>query len=478
MSEPHSSNESSSTVTQHSQELEKDIEAVYPPPKEAINENDPDIDGGYAWVILAAGVMFNFCTWGMNSGFAIYFAHYIENDTFEGATKIDYAYIGGIAFGVGLFFSPLVIYMRGIVGYLPILILGNILQFTSLMLASWSKKLWQLYLTQGLMQSFGLAFLSLIATPIIGEWFKKKRVFANGAAAAGSGLGGIVFNLGMQKVVETRDVHWALRAQAIIGFGITWIAILLVRSKASTHKLEFNLFEFSVFKFAGVYYIICFVLCCIFGYVILLYTLANWVQTLGYSSYQASIVSAMVQVGSLFGRPCVGLLSDKFGGATVASIAYIVAGIFCLAMWIPARNYATAVIFALIEGALMGSVYAVIAPVIARTFGLAKMNVVFAQVWVLMGTAGIFSPVIGAKLVKGSAASIDPTAYQNCAIFAGIMYLAAGGFLLLLRGYLKARDHIFEKDGLTDSDYQDYTSVRVPVIDVFTNIFAKSKEKA
>ncbi|KAI5951380.1 hypothetical protein KGF54_004454 [Candida jiufengensis] len=471
MSHPNLSNDSATTVTTQSpeKEQEKDIdeEAVYPPPKETLYEDDPNIDGGYAWVVLAAGVMFNFCTWGMNSGFAIYFAHYIANDTYEGATKMDYAYIGGIAFGVGIMFSPVIIYMRGIVGYLPILILGNCLQFTSLMLASWTTKLWQLYLTQGLMQSFGLALLSLVSTPIQGEWFKKKRVFANGVAAAGSGLGGVVFNLGMQKVVQVRDVHWALRAQAIIGFGLTWIAICLIRSKASSHNLEFKLFEVSVLKNAGFYLIVFFVLTCIFGYVILLYTLANWVQTLGYSAYQASIVSAMVQVGSLFGRPIIGLISDRFGGTTVASIAYIIAGIFCLAMWIPARNYASAVIFALVEGALMGTVYAVIVPIVARTFGLAKMNVVFAQIWTLMGIT-----------VKGSGAQVDPTSYQNCAIFAGVMYIAAGCFLLTLRGYLKARDHIFEKEGHVDSDYQDYTSVTVPVLEVFKKVFAKSREKA
>ncbi|KAI5951379.1 hypothetical protein KGF54_004453 [Candida jiufengensis] len=425
---------SSASTVSVSNDLEKAVE------KEILSE-DPDIDGGYAWVILAAGVMFNFGTW------------------------------YGIAYGVGMIFGPLIVVLRGYIGLHAVLILGNVLQFTSLMLASWSTKLWQLYLTQGVMQSFGLAFLSIVSFPIQGEWFKKKRVFANGIAAAGSGLGGIVFNLGMQIVVQVRDVHWALRAQAIIGFGITWIAIFLIRSKAAKHKIEFKLVEFSVFKYASFYLISFFIITSILGYVIVLYTLANWTQTLGYSAYQGSIVSAMVQLGNLIGRPTVGVIADRYGATTVASIAYVLSGIFCLAMWIPSRNYASAIIFAFIEGSIIGSIYPVIVPIITRSFGLPKTNIIFAQLFILMGIS-----IIGVKLIKGIAAQVDPSSYQNCAIFSGIMFFAAAGFSLLLRGYLKARDSKLKE--VEDSDYQDYTLSSISVADTLKNVFSKSNEKA
>ncbi|CAI4569153.1 CAS_1a_G0031300.mRNA.1.CDS.1 [Saccharomyces cerevisiae] len=39
-------------------------------------------DGGYGWFILLAFILYNFSTWGANSGYAIYLAHYLENNTF------------------------------------------------------------------------------------------------------------------------------------------------------------------------------------------------------------------------------------------------------------------------------------------------------------------------------------------------------------------------------------------------------------
>lgn len=109
-----------------------------------------------------------------------------------------------------------------------------------------------------------------------------------------------------------------------------------------------------------------------FGYVIVLYTLANFTTSLGYSGEEGSYVSAMVQVGSAVGRPAVGYIADKYGGVTVSVVVYYVVGIFCLAMWIPTRNLASIIIFALISGSLMGSVYGMIAPAIARSFGIQK----------------------------------------------------------------------------------------------------------
>ena len=155
------SNNSSRTLDEievSSIQKEQDLEASQQQKDTDISQ-DPNIDGGYAWVICFACLLLNFNTWGGNSGFAIYFSTYLSENTFAGATKIDYAYIGGIAFGVGTVFSPVINVLLGKIGFRGVLIIGNCLQFTALMLASWSTKLWQLYLTQGLMQSFGLAFL-------------------------------------------------------------------------------------------------------------------------------------------------------------------------------------------------------------------------------------------------------------------------------------------------------------------------------
>ncbi|EER32518.1 hypothetical protein CTRG_04189 [Candida tropicalis MYA-3404] len=473
------SNNSSRTLDEievSSIQKEQDLEASQQQKDTEISQ-DPNIDGGYAWVICFACLLLNFNTWGGNSGFAIYFSAYLSENTFAGATKIDYAYIGGIAFGVGTVFSPVINVLLGKIGFRGVLIIGNCLQFTALMLASWSTKLWQLYLTQGLMQSFGLAFLFIPTITVLPQYFKKKRVLAGGIATAGSGFGGLVYNLAMQKVVDTKGVHWALRVQSIMEFGMVWISIALIKSKAKQHSIEFKIIDPKIFMTAPFWLLSFFMITCMFGYVIVLYTLANFTTSLGYSGEEGSYVSAMVQVGSAVGRPAVGYIADKYGGVTVSVVVYYVVGIFCLAMWIPTRNLASIIIFALISGSLMGSVYGMIAPAIARSFGIQKMNVVVSKIFIVMAISGLFSPVIGVALTKGEAVGVDPTRYVYCSVFTGVSFIVCATTLLILRGYIKARDHLMEKDGHTDSDLADYTGVTVPFTSVFANMFAKSKEK-
>lgn len=417
-------------------------------------------EGGYGWVIVFAVFLLNFSTWGMNSGFAVFFSYYLNNDTFPGATRTDYSVIGGCAFGVGIFFAPVINYIQGLIGIRWTIIAGNCVQFTGLMLASWSVKLWQLYLTQGVMQSFGLALISLPGLTMLPQWFKKKRTFAGGLATAGSGCGGIVFNLGMQAVIKHKGVFWALRTQSIIGFGLVWIAIVLVRDKhPHTGHIQFTFFDKQVLCNTGFYIMAFFVVTCMFGYVVVLYTLVNFTTSLGYSAHQGSVVAAMVQLGSVVGRPIVGIVADIIGPVTVVSIVYMVSAIFTLGMWIPARNYATMIIYGLVMGSIMGSVYGACAPMMARIVGLQKLNVSFCMLWVCLGVSGLASPVIGVALVTGAARITSPTQYLHCSIFAGVSFFACSASVIFLRGYIIARDRI---SAHIDSDSGGHLDVRVP----------------
>lgn len=441
-------------------------------------EEDVVYDSGYAWVVCLCCFFMNFCTWGMNLGFAIYFANYLDLGTFAGATKLDYAWIGGIAFGVGLAFLPVVNWLVPILGMNGCLLLGNCLQFTALMLASWLTKLWQLYLTQGLMNSFGLAFILIPQLIIIPMWFKKKRVFAGGITSAGLGAGGILFNLGMQAIVEAKLVHWALRAQAIILFGIMWFPTVFIRSRHKSSGAGFKLVDKQILMLASFYILAMYIIFCIFSYVILLYSLAQWTTTLGESVYRGLIVSACVQVGLCVFRPIFGVLgTPKFlGPLTMGSILYTLCGIFCLAMWIPLRNFAAAVAFAIIEGGMMGFIYSMFTPVCAAVFGMKKMSTAFSNLWVLQGLAAIFGPVIGIKLRRGEGAYVDPTQYQDCAIFCGVCFIAAGFFLFLERGYLVARNRIMVAEGHeVDPDKIDFAAYTVPPMAVLRGCFGAGK---
>lgn len=412
-------------------------------------------DGGYGWLVVLACFLINFNTWGANSGFAIYLSHYLNYDTFAGGDKYDYALIGGLTFGVGLCFAPIIIYLQGKVGVHTILIIGNCFQFSALMMASFATKLWQLYLTQGVLQAFGLAFVSLPTFPILAQWFKKKRGLASSVGTAGSGFGGLLYNLGMQKVLEARSVFWALRVQSIICFSLLWISIALIRTRV---KIKYSMFDMAIARSAGLYMMIMFYVFCMFGYVVVLYDMASVTTSMGYSAYQGSIASAMVQVGSILGRPVVGVFADRFGAVTVTSVAYAACGLLTLAMWIPANNYATILAFCVIMGGLMGLVFGSTPPILGMLFGLHRINVGLGMSWPFLALAAIASPVISLTLKEGGGGDVSPGQYTHSAIFSGISFFAAAFTLLIMRGYLLVR-HDMMKD---KNDDHDHLMVRVP----------------
>lgn len=66
----------------------KDIEIQEKENQPVRHRYNDDIDGAYGWVIVFCSFLFLFYTSGVNSAFGIYFAEYIRNNTFEGATNI------------------------------------------------------------------------------------------------------------------------------------------------------------------------------------------------------------------------------------------------------------------------------------------------------------------------------------------------------------------------------------------------------
>ncbi|CAH2354627.1 probable transporter Mch2p [[Candida] railenensis] len=430
-------------------------------------DNAPkDIDGGYGWVVVFAAFIIFFSTWGMNTGYAVYFAYYVNSNHFDSNISLfQYSAVGGLSVGLGACFAPVINYTQGKLGTRQTIMLGGLIQFAASILASFAVNYWQLALTQGVLQSFGLAFASIPTFTLIPQWFVKKRVLANAIGATGSCVGGVVFNLSLEKIIEVRSVNWALRAQGIITVFLIALGALLVKTKTKAHKIEFSIIDFQVIKNFG-FLVFCFYsMTVMFGYVIVLYCLSDFTVSLGYTQSQGSIVSTISQVGMCVGRPLAGYLSDRYGACLITASAYIFATIFTLAMWVNTKNYSTALALAFLLGLFIGTVFSTSAPIVARLVGLPKMNIGFSMMLLFWGVAGIFSQLIGTSLTSGHSS----TQYQHTAIFAGCVFFASAIAIVILRGYIIARDELAEQlraernsNDEEKESYVDILNLKVP----------------
>ncbi|QID87843.1 Putative monocarboxylate permease mch2 [Saccharomyces pastorianus] len=180
-------------------------------------------------------------------------------------------------------------------------------------------------------------------------------------------------------------------------------------------------------------------------------------MSLGYTSKQGSYVSCMVSVGSLVGRPIAGYIADKYGPLTVGMILHLVMAILCWAMWIPCKNLATAIVFGLLAGSIMGTIWPTIASIVARIVGLQKLAVTFGVTWIFIATFALVAPIIGLEL---RTTDTNGNEYYRTAIFVGFSYFGASLCQWLLRGFIIARDQIGVSEGYSTDQNELHINVK------------------
>src|SRR6478735_8869607 len=83
---------------------EKDNGDMFPPRTDV---PPPPPNGGYGWVCCACVATINAHTWGLNSSYGVFLAHFIANNTFPGATSLHYAFVGSLSIACAMLVSPL-----------------------------------------------------------------------------------------------------------------------------------------------------------------------------------------------------------------------------------------------------------------------------------------------------------------------------------------------------------------------------------
>lgn len=124
---------------------------------------DEPPNGGYGWVCVACTCLINGHTWGINSAYGVFLAHYLSASVFPGATFLEFAFVGGLSISVALLVAPVATNTTRLYGTRFTLLTGVFFETLSLVAASFAREVWQLFLSQG------VCFVSLpqLCTPVI-----------------------------------------------------------------------------------------------------------------------------------------------------------------------------------------------------------------------------------------------------------------------------------------------------------------------
>ena len=200
-SEQHDGSKGSSETTASPSDVEQHA---------ATSEKQLDVppDGGYGWVCVACCFLINAHTWGLNSSYGVFLSYYLANNYYPGATSLGFAFVGGLSISQALLVSPIATTTTRLFGTRVTLLIGVGFEALALIGASFTHKIWQLFLTQGVCFGLGMGFLFVGSVGVIPQWFTKKRSLANGIGTAGSGIGGMMYSLATEAMIRSLGVEW------------------------------------------------------------------------------------------------------------------------------------------------------------------------------------------------------------------------------------------------------------------------------
>lgn len=389
----------------------------------------PPPNGGYGWVCTACVALVNAHTWGLNSSYGVFLAHYLANDTFSGATPLQYAFVGSLSISCALLVSPVATICVRELGTKPTMFAGVIMETASLICASFAYKIWHLFLTQGVLFGLGMGFLFTPSVGIVPQWFSTKRSLANGFSACGSGLGGLLYSFAAGAMIRNLGLDWAFRILGILAFVVNTACILLIKDRNKIIGSSQLAFDTTLLKRPEFLLLLGFGWFSMLGYVVLIFSLANYANEIGLGSSEAALISAFFNLGQGVGRPLVGYFSDRTGRINMSGFMTFLAGVFALVIWINAKVYGVLIFFAIICGCVAGTFWTTIGPVTAEVVGLKNVPSGLCLTWLIIAMPCLFSEPIALQIVQGTGS------YLGTQLFTGLMYIAAAICLIAVRGW-------------------------------------------
>lgn len=391
---------------------------------------EPPPDGGpVAWLQVFASFWLWFNSFGLTNAFGVFVTYYQVKFPDERPAVI--SLIGSIQPFVIVFFG----FFAGPLwdaGYCRALVLsGTIITSFGYFMVSICDEYWQVMLAQGVVTGFGACLLYLPAVAIIPQYFTKRKAFANGVAASGASLGGVIYPIAFRQLLEQLSFGWSVRVLAfmVLATGLLAVFTIRLRVRPTTRRpLTFDYRSFVAEPAYGAYTI------ALFFTLAAQYTPPFFIQDYAtaktsMSDELAAYLLPILNATSIIGRIAPNIISDHVGGINVLTPSVLAAAILGFA-WIGIKNTAGCIVFVSLYGLFIGCILSLPPFVISSLCPDPKLigtrmgnSFAVASFGLLMGP-----PIAGAILQSGS--------WLGTQVYAGAMLAVATTALLFVRVYI------------------------------------------
>lgn len=356
------------------------------------------MDSGRAWVIAVASLLANAACWGTINTFGAFLGS--MKDEFHaglGATALIYAFPAFVLFSSGMFTGPL----GQQYGPRRMVLVGAAIIGSGLYVTSRATSLPMAILSYGFGVGLGTACFLVPLTACIGGWFVRRRAFAQGLSASGSGLGSLfVVPLARWMI----DAYGWRRAYVVLAAMCT-VVLLLTAAVAKRPPNSVPAGRPSLARIREAASRGPFLQVYLGGFLVTAALMVPFVFLVRYATDHGIRKRDAALLLSILGGSNVvcRLVTTSLVGKVAATRLYLICIASLpvgLALWLSAgSSYRMLALFAVVLGVSHGGYVALSPEVVANLFGAANIGTLLGALWTGGGIAGLLSPVLAGLLI-------------------------------------------------------------------------------
>jgi MFS family permease len=378
-------------------------------------------------MIILAVFLCNMCLFGVINTFGIYQQEYMQQAQrdlqYNRMTNLAVviASIGSIGvttlFALGLCVGPII----HRIGKRTSIVLGAAFMSIGFLLASMATQMWHLHLTQGLLWGIGgsLVFYASVVLPNL--YFVEHRGLANGIAAAGTGVGGLVLSPLVRWLMDNYGFRVSLLLQAALFVVVLTLAACLIHDTPTTKYVGF-VYKFHLFKQPNFVRLFVQNALIMFAYNLPYFFLPAYAVHMGVSSSKAAVLAAVMSASNALGRILLGWMADRYNRTHTLTVGCGVAGLLCAVLWPLSWSFSVLVVFASLYGLLAGGCTGLHPVVVAEYIDSDDLFQAFNLLYTCNAVGNLFGPVIFAVFVD---AFYPRILYLPGQLFCGACFLLA-----------------------------------------------------
>ncbi|KAH7093028.1 major facilitator superfamily domain-containing protein [Paraphoma chrysanthemicola] len=400
-------------------------------------------DGGYGWVIVAAGFLTTFCHNGIINCWGVLQAALLDS-TMSHVPPSTLAYVGSMALAEGALFGLVAVRMMRWVGSRITILVGVFLMGMSLVGASFcTSNLAGLFGTAGFVGGVGMAMVYAATNALPVQYFSARLGLANGLIKLGGGIGGCVMAIALNAMYRKIGIAWTFRAQGMMTLALGMPAAWMMKDRVPLRNVPFV--DWSMFR--SVPFIMTFIASAIgvFALYVPPYYLPLFAQSIGLSSSTGAGLVAAFNACNAIGRFAAGPLCDRIGPLNTFVITMVLNAASMLAIWPVSNTLGPLMIFAMLNGVANGSYFTTQPTVVAGIFGPGRATIAMSMS-VTGWSAGYFmgAPIAG-YLLKAAGGIQGHGSTQSIDVYRPAIFYAGGMATLSALGVLAARVTVAKK---------------------------------